>query len=129
VVGDDQAREPWLDEGLARFNEVRYDEAYSPQDVEWWWETIILPNKPTAPLNSAVYEFHDHGSYLNSVYDQGATFLNTLRSEMGADAFNSFLHDLYYRESFRLMTTQDFLAVLKEHTSIDLAPLTRRFFK
>ena len=129
VVGDDQAREPWLDEGLARFNEVRYYEAYSPQDVAWWWAAIIRPNAPTAPLNSAVYDFHDHGSYLNSVYDQGATFLNTLRSEIGVDTFNSFLHDLYTRESFRMVTTQDFFNVLKEHTAVDLAPLIRRFFK
>ena len=118
VVGNDQIREPWLDEGLARFNELRYYEAYAPRDVDWWWDNAIGTNRPTAPVNSPVSAFDTHSAYLSSVYNQGARFFDALRTRLGADRFNAFLRDLYQRGSFRLITTQDFLKVLQEDARV-----------
>jgi len=129
VVGDDQIREPWLDEGLARFNELRYYEAYAPRDVTWWWDTAIGTNRPAAPVNSPVSTFDAHSAYLTSVYNQGARFLDALRTRLGVNRFNSFLHDLYQRGSFRLITTQDFLEVLQEDARVDVRSVVRRFLR
>ena len=129
VVGDDQIREPWLDEGLARFNELRYYEAYAPRDVAWWWDTAIGVNRPTAPVNSPVSAFDAHSAYLSSVYNQGARFFDALRTRLGADRFNAFLRDLYQRGSFRLITTQDFLKVLQEDARVDVRDVVRRFLR
>lgn len=129
VVGDDQIREPWLDEGLARFNELRYYEAYAPRDAAWWWDTVIGVNRPVAPVNSPVSVFASHNAYLISVYNQGARFLDALRTRLGLNNFNAFLRDLYRRESFRLITTQDFLKVLQEDARVDVRSVVRRFLR
>src|SRR5512140_1562483 len=129
VVGDDQIREPWLDEGLARFNELRYYEAYAPRDVTWWWNTAIGANRPTAPVNSPVSAFSSHNAYLTSVYNQGAQFLDALRTRLGLNRFNAFLRDLYQRGSFRLITTQDFLKVLQADARVDVRSVLRRFLR
>jgi hypothetical protein len=129
VVGNDQIREPWLDEGLARFSEVRYYETYAPQDVAWWWATVIGVNRPTAPVNSPVSAFNTHNAYLSSVYNQGARFFDALRTRLGADRFAAFLRDLYQRGSFRLITTQDFLKVLQEDAGTDVRGVVRKFLR
>jgi hypothetical protein len=129
VVGDDQVREPWLDEGLARFNEVRYYEAYSPRDVQWWWETVIGTVRPIAPLDSPATAFTNHRDYLDSIYDQGARYLDTLRTRLGASTFNDFLRDLYRRGAFRLITTDEFFATLSDHTRLSERVLKGRFFQ
>ena len=129
VVGDDQIREPWLDEGLARFNELRYYEAYAPRDAAWWWDTAIGVNRPTAPVNSPVSAFETHNAYLSSIYNQGARFLDALRTRLGAGKFNAFLRDLYQRGSFRLITTQDFLKTLQEDARVDVHSVVGRFIR
>ena len=129
VVGDDQVRAPWLDEGFARFNEVRYYEAYAPRDVQWWWDTVIGMVRPTAPLNSPTTSFTNHRDYLESIYDQGARYLDTLRTRLGVSTFNAFLRDLYQRGAFHLITTEDFFKVLSEHTRLSEHVLKGRFFK
>ncbi len=129
VVGDNQVREPWLDEGFARFNELRYYEAYSPADTQWWWNTVIGTLRATQPLNASTTDFSDHRSYLTSIYNQGAVFLDDLRSTIGASAFNAFLRDLYRRGSFRLITTQDFFDVLANHTEVSVQGLKQRYFR
>jgi hypothetical protein len=129
VVGDDQVREPWLDEGFARFNEVRYYETYSPRDVQWWWNTVIGAVRPTGPLNSPITAFTNHGDYLDSIYDQGARYLDTLRTRLGASTFNTFLRDLYQRGAFHLITTDDFFEILGDHTRLSERALRGRFFQ
>ncbi len=129
VVGDDQVREPWLDEGIARFNELRYYEVYSPQDAQWWWNSVIGTLRAARPLNSSSADFNDHRTYLTSIYNQGAVFLDDLRTTIGASAFNAFMRDLYRRGSFRLITTQDFFDVLKNHTEVNVQGLKQRYFR
>jgi hypothetical protein len=129
VVGNAQVREPWLDEGFARFNEVRYYEAYEPRDVRWWWDTVIGTVRPTLPLNSPTTAFTNHRDYLDSIYDQGARYLDTLRARLGASTFNTFLRDLYQRGAFRLITTEDFFEVLSSHTRLSERVLKGRFFQ
>ncbi len=129
VVGDNQIEEPWLDEGFARFNELRYYEAFSPQDTAWWWATVIGTRRPIAPLNAPITAFSDHGDYLNSIYNQGARFLDALRQRIGSAAFNAFLRALYRQESFQLLTTPDFFDALKPYTTPAVSILKRQYFK
>jgi aminopeptidase N len=129
TVGNDQVREPWLDEGLARFNEVRYYEAFAPRDVDWWWESVIGTAQYSDPLDSPSTAFTNHGDYLSSIYNQGARYLATLRARLGAKTFNAFLRDLYQRGQFQLITTDDFFEVLSQHTRLSEGALKGRFFQ
>jgi hypothetical protein len=127
-IGDNQAREPWLDEGFARFNELRFYEVYSPDNAEWWWDSIVEPWTPAAPIDSSIYAFNDHRAYLTDIYNQGAQFLDALRTRIGVNTFNAFIRDLAQRKSFGLLTTDDFLNVLREHTKVNLSSLLRKYF-
>ncbi len=129
VVGNDQEREPWLDEGFARFNEVRYYETFAPRDVAWWWNTVIGAARPSQPLNSPSTAFSNHGAYLESIYNQGARYLDSLRTRLGAETFNAFLRDFYQRSVFHLVTTEDFFEILSSHTRLSQRVLKGRFFE
>jgi hypothetical protein len=128
LIGDNQAREPWLDEGFARFNELRFYEIYSSDDAQWWWDNIIAPWDTDAPLDSSIYAFDDHRAYLTDVYNQGAQFLDALRTRIGVGTFNAFIRDLAQRGSFNSITTDDFFTILREHTKVNLSPVLRKYF-
>lgn len=128
VVGDDQAREPWLDEGMARFNELRYYEFYSPHDVGWWRSQVIYGAAPVRAVDSPIYDFHYHNNYISAVYNRGALFIDALRGQIGQPAFNVFLRDLYRREAFRISTASDFFVTLSAHTTADVRAVTLRYF-
>jgi hypothetical protein len=85
--------------------------------------------RPTAPLNSAITAFTNHRDYLESIYNQGARYLDTLRTRVGTSTFNAFLRDLYQHGAFRLITTEDFFKILSEHTRLSERVLKGRFFK
>lgn len=41
LIGNDQAKEPWLDEALATYHEVLYYQRYHPDLVQWWWDNRV----------------------------------------------------------------------------------------
>jgi len=127
VVGNDQAREPWLDESLARWSELRYYEFYSPGDVWWWWNTVLANSDPQRTVDSTVYDFHFHNSYIGVVYNRGAILWDALRAQMGEPAFDEFMREWYQRGEFRLVTSSDLLALLAERSSADPRPVLWRF--
>ncbi len=127
VVGNDQAREPWLDEGMARFNELRYYEFYSPRDVWWWRSQVIYDAAPGGIVDSPIYTFHTHQNYISVVYNRGAVFLDALREQIGQPAFTSFLRDLYRRKAFHIATAGDFFVILAAHTTVDARLVTQRY--
>jgi len=127
VVGNDQAREPWLDEGMARFNELRYYEFYSPRDVWWWRSQVIYDAAPGGIVDSPIYTFHYHQNYISVVYNRGAMFLDALREQIGQPAFTSFLRDLYRRKAFHIATADDFFVILAAHTTVDARLVTQRY--
>ena len=128
VVGNDQAREPWLDECLARFNELRYYEFYSPGDVGWWWNAVLSYAEPHRTVDSAAYDFRYHNSYIGVIYNRGAMFLDELRTQIGKAAFHDFLRDWYQFGSWRIATASDFFATLTRHTRADVRPAMWPFF-
>jgi hypothetical protein len=128
VVGDDQAREPWLDEGMARFNELRYYEFYAPRDVGWWRSLVFSQAEPDRMLDATIYDFHYHNSYISSIYNRGAVFLDALRAQIGQPAFDDFLRDLYRRQAFRIVSSDDFFATLATHTRADVRLVALRYF-
>ena len=128
VVGNDQAREPWLDEGIARFNELRYYEFYSPRDVGWWRSAVFSQAAADRMLDASIYDFHYHNSYISSIYNRGAVFLDALRSQIGQPVFNRFMRDLYRGGAFRIITSSDFFAMLAKHTQVDASAALGSFF-
>ncbi len=128
-VGNDQAMEPWLDEGLATYSEKLYYEHYYPDLVNWWWDFRVNYYHPSGWVNQPIYNFTGFEPYRNAVYLNGATFLDQLRALIGDDAFFAFLNDYASQEKYTVSTSQAFFDLLAKHSSKDITGLKARFFK
>jgi len=86
-VGNNQAKNPWLDEALATYSEYVFIEEYYPDLRDWWWEFRINNYTPQGFVDSTVYQFSSIRDYINAVYLLGSRMLNELRTDLGTDAF------------------------------------------
>lgn len=127
LVGNDQAMEPWLDEGMATFSErIFYETAY-PEDAKWWQDMRITRYEPLSGwVDMTIYE--PTPSYLQAVYLRGAKFMEDLRNRMGDEAFFAFLKDYATSYSHQRGTTEDFFQVLSRHTQKDISDIIALYF-
>jgi hypothetical protein len=132
LVGNDQALEPWLDEALCTYSERIFYENVDPRALEDWWTYRINMNNPQGPINRSIYDFggylQPYLTYRDSIYLEGALFMEDLRKLVGDDAFFAFLRDYVETNRYDLSNTEKFFAILKGHTSQDLTPLKEKYF-
>ncbi len=101
MAGNDQNREPWLDEGIAEFA-ANY--AYGG----------FHSYSSTRPVNSTIYEFPNEPAassshpYVQTVYYKSSAFLNGLRTRMGNTNFFNGLRRLFESNRNGVMTTREF---------------------
>ncbi len=123
-VGNDQALEPWLDEGLCTYMESLYyaslDAQSTPQGsqpyLDWWWYFRVELYAPSGRLDGTVYDFPTFRAYRDAVYLRGAQFLEALRQQMGDEAFLAFLRAYATEMSGHLATSEDFFRLLGEYS-------------
>ncbi|MGB9585976.1 MAG: M1 family metallopeptidase [Anaerolineales bacterium] len=132
LVGNDQAEDPWLDESFATYSEKLFYEFNYPDAQSWWWAYRIDFFKPSGYINGSIYSFetnpNPYESYRNAVYFNGAKFLEDLRKTMGDEAFFQFIKTYAETYSYQIVTTQDFLQLLKKNTSVNLDNLINQYF-
>jgi hypothetical protein len=80
MVGDDQFRDPWLDEAFATYAES-VDFPARPGYVE---RALRLPGD----VGASIDQFADDGEYFDTVYGKGGAALLAARDAAGADAFD-----------------------------------------
>ena len=111
MAGNDQMREPWLDEGLAEFAA-----GYFFGDLDGYVST--------RPVNSRVYDFpnqpasltsSDPNSYDQTIYFKSARFLDGLRSRMGTTRFFDGLRALFAANRNMVMTSQEFVDTMARY--------------
>ncbi len=129
LVGNDQAREPWLDEALATYSELLYYENAFPDLVDWWWDFRIDGFEPSGWVDSTIYEHSDFSSYVQAVYMRGALFLQEVRAAMGDEAFFGFLREYAASGAGRIVSAEEFFWQLGYASSVDFTPLTDEYFR
>lgn len=120
VVGNNQYREAWLDEGFARYSEYEYithllNDGGEVADQQMRATGEMLDGFMRYPVNSAADELDKERAYAYTVYENGALFLYRAREVMGADAFIASMRDYYKTYAFKEATTADFVEILKKH--------------
>ena len=119
-LGNDQQREPWLDEGFADFSAR-------------WLMGIGENQCSTRPVDSEVFAW-DAGpttggdwtscdGYFHAVFYRGTEFLNAIRSTMGDDAFFAAIRDWVSRYRGGFVTGERLLRHLQGWTDADLRPI------
>ncbi|MDT8382173.1 MAG: M1 family aminopeptidase, partial [Brevefilum sp.] len=101
LVGNNQAVEPWLDESIATYSEALFYEHYYPELVSWWWANRVDGHQPSGYVDNTIYLEAGYEAYRNSVYLNGAHFMQDLRDTIGDQAFfdfiNAYAHEYRYQ--------------------------------
>lgn len=127
LVGNDQLDEPWLDESLAQFATWEYYEAIYGDDgakgfedaLRLRWERVEGAPIPVG-MPVAKYSGLEYGAI---VYGRGALFIDALREEMGAEAFDAFMKDYVASFSWQIATTDGLKAMAEKSCNCDLSAL------
>lgn len=103
LVGNDQARDPWLDEGFATYAQAVVDDTpgeYGPDDV---------PEGLRGRLGDPMATWSDRGpeAYYNGVYVQGAATLLAARDRVGAEPFDAAIRAYIAANAHRVATPAD----------------------
>jgi hypothetical protein len=123
-LGNDQMREPWLDEGFADFT-ARWlmgigESQCSTREVDssvFAW--------PAGPTSGGDWQSCD--GYFHTVFYKGTEFLNAVRFTMGRQAFLAALRAYIADHRYRLITTRGLLDYLQNRTDANLRPLFRKY--
>ena len=135
LVGDDQVREPWLDEGPATQLGYLFIRSTAPAAYASMWETSVVQRYRSAvaswgdrPLDSTIYDFASDGQYFALLYRKGALFLDELRQRMGDQAYFAMLRDFGAANRYGIVTTAGFLRFAAARAPGDFPALVRRSF-
>ncbi|HUF06189.1 MAG TPA: M1 family aminopeptidase [Candidatus Binatia bacterium] len=119
-LGNDQQREPWLDEAFADFS-ARYLMGIGPNQCS------------TRPVNSEVFawpaepvsggDWTSCDGYFHAVFYRGTEFLNAVRAAMGEEAFFGAMRSWVERNRFGFTTEARLLGHLAASTDADLVPI------
>jgi hypothetical protein len=135
VVGDDQVREPWLDEAFATYLPERfYAENYPAVAGPRWSRLQARVQDETSrlgsrPIDTGIRDYSDEGVYFAVVYRRGATFLDELRTRLGDATFWPMLRSFVDANAGKVARGSELLALAQSRTSDDLGPLFKRYFR
>jgi aminopeptidase N len=102
LVGDDQARDPWLDESFATYAEAL------DRGSGRTYEGIVIPAGGRGRTGEPMTFWETRQSiYFRSVYIQGAVALLRARSAAGAAAFDNAIRCYVRRNAHRIATPDD----------------------
>ena len=124
-LGNDQMREPWLDEAFADFT-ARYLMGTGSRD-QCSTRPVDSPvtDWPAGPTTGGDWLSCD--GYFHAVFYRGTEFLNAVRSAMGDDAFFAALRAHIAAHRYGMTTAERLLTALQDGTDADLAPIFARY--
>ncbi len=123
MVGNDQLREPWLDEGLANWSAYKCLEhcrGISPPESNRTGISVDLAQKLTD-----MYSTHE---YYRTAYYGGEAFWFGLEQELGTEKVNKVLRRYLAEYRFKIATTQGLLNVIKKEAGQDMQGYFSRWF-
>ncbi|HKZ54040.1 MAG TPA: M1 family metallopeptidase [Anaerolineales bacterium] len=128
LIGDDQLREPWLDEAAATYAEILFYErvfgsgtaAGLLRDYRSW---VRSHRDPTIAIGLGIGDYASPSDYGLFVYIKGALFFDALRRELGDERFFSFLRAYFESYRYGFATASGFHSLAEQTCSCDLDSL------
>lgn len=134
IVGNNQNREPWLDESFCRFSEYVYEDAYPPDYTQLKYETLqndyewridILKGNDPDITDKTYYQAslkqwmdNDPMGYYD-IYTKGAGMLYHMSQVMGKDAFLEATREYINKYAYHFVTTEEFREFWKTKGDFD----------
>jgi hypothetical protein len=133
LVGTDEFREAWLDEGIASFFESEILEEYFKGSgsfldsgilkIAAWeadrWNFSSLP--AVDPINLYSWKFVNVPQYVGNVYFKAGIFLRSLKNLVGKERMYNFFKHFAEKYKFKHPTTQDFIATFNAFMNEDFS--------
>jgi len=126
MVATNEFEEPWLDEGINSYTEVKVldailgrntsvlDRAYANVGDYELQRLDYLASPDFDPVTRFAFKFRDSSSYGDITYGKAATLLATLEGFIGSDTMDEALRTYFQRYRFTHPTTEDFLRTIEE---------------
>lgn len=121
IVGTDETREPWLDEGVTTFFEMEIMEGYFQDSPSLLNSSFIPVNQwevvrvfytwllPVDPVHQYSWKFLNFLQYAGNVYTKTAIFLKSLKNLVGKEQMYNFFRYYAKKYKFKHPTTEDFI--------------------
>ncbi|MFZ7102878.1 MAG: M1 family metallopeptidase [Peptococcaceae bacterium] len=116
VVGNNQVREPWLDEALTNYSVfLYYQEIYGQEEMQQVMQKYLgEPLQVQKPVARPLSGYHSMNEYSRFVYDQGTWVVHDIYSVLGREKFLKVMRRYYQRFSYREATIDDFREIIEE---------------
>lgn len=124
MVGNDQTREPWLDEGLANWSAYQYLN-YSGSGVTVSGSSY----QPDGNLACELGEIVSRQEYYRKAYNGGEAFWFGLEEQLGTEAVDKVLRRYLAEYRFKMATTSDLKEVIKKEAHQDMSSYFDRWFE
>jgi len=132
LVGNNQLREPWLDEGFAQYAVwLYYRERYGSSAALNLFNSFIKRwervNRENIPINKPV-DFYKGKEYGAIIYGRAPLFLIEVGNIMGEEEFLRFIRHLITRYSYKFINTEIFREELFRFSGKSMDSLFSRYF-
>lgn len=121
LVGNDQVKEPWLDEALTEYSTLLYyRERYGEEkmavvmdsEVKMIYELVngayTLKDRMER-IDGTVYDYEDSLQYSGLVYSKGALMLDALRKELGDETYLKAMKSYFKDQEFKNASKADLI--------------------
>jgi aminopeptidase N len=141
IIGTDESREAWLDEGVTSFFELEimdeyFKDSYSLLDSsllkvnDWEARRVIYTYlMPLDPVDQHSWKFLNRFHYGGNVYSKAAIFLGSLKNLIGKDRMYDFFK--YYAEKYKFKhpSSEDFIDAFNTFMNEDFSWAFDQFIK
>ncbi|MDI6619141.1 MAG: M1 family metallopeptidase [Clostridiales bacterium] len=124
TVGNNEYKEPWLDEAMATYSEYMYFEKYYGDDDLTQRLQTGIKNSNKHPGDS-VDKFRNIDEYNNTVYLKGAYIIDEFRKKVGDSLFIETMKGYYDKYKFKNASISDFLDIVKNVCGSETAEFIR----
>lgn len=136
VVGNNQIKESWLDEGLTEYTTIMYIERYYGKATADEIYRLVIEGEFNKFLNTnsdislakTLADFKEWKEYTNIAYNKGAMVFYNLRNLIGDEEFKKVLQNYYDKYKYKIATTQDLIDVVDSVTGKDTGGFFQEWF-
>lgn len=119
MVGNNEFKEPFLDESLAEFStrmffKKNYPNITKKKDIPPLTKENFLT---VPPISSSVNDFSNWGDYSEIIYNKGALLLESLTENLGEEKIFAILNEYFYQNKYKIATIKDFLDVVGKYSN------------
>lgn len=118
LVGNDQVREPWLDEGLANWGAYKYLNQQGQ----------ATKGSGRTNLARELKDMHSRDDYYATAYTGGESFWWGLEQELGEEKVKQVLRSYLANYRFQVATTGDLLQIIQQEAQYDMQEYFNRWF-